>query len=100
MVGANLVLSFNETVKAGSGNVVIHRASDGNAAATMAIGDASQVSISGAAVTINPTSDLAAGTHYYVTVDSNAIQDLAGNAYAGISSSTVRLHHGGRYGPD
>ena len=33
--------------------------------------------------------DLAAGTHYYVTVDANAIQDLAGNAYAGISSSTA-----------
>src|SRR5262249_18728161 len=89
LVAANLVLSFNESVKAGIGNIVIRRASDASAVATIAITDASQVSISGAAVTINPTNDLQAGTHYYVTVDAGAIQDLAGNPYAGISSNTA-----------
>src|SRR5262249_3668242 len=72
-----------------SGSVVIHRASDGAAVATIAITDASQIGISGASVTINPASDLAANTHYYVTVDSGAVQDLAGNPYAGISSATA-----------
>src|SRR5262249_12552282 len=44
---------------------------------------------SGSAVTVNPANDLLAGTQYYVTVDSGAIQDIAGNAYAGISSATA-----------
>jgi methionine-rich copper-binding protein CopC len=87
-VGANLVLTFSESVKAGSGNVVIHNALDGSVVATIAISDASQVSFAGAALTINPTSDLALGTHYYVTMASGVVQDLAGNAYAGLSANT------------
>src|SRR5258708_10135872 len=87
-VGANLVVTFSESVKAGSGNVVIHNALDGSAVATIAITDASQVSFSGSVLTINPTSDLAAGMHYYVTMASGVVQDLAGNAYAGLSSAT------------
>src|SRR5258706_221024 len=87
-VSANLVLTFSENVKAGSGNVVIHNAADGSAVATIAITDASQVSFAGATLTINPTSDLVAGTHYYVTMASGVVQDLAGNAYAGLSAAT------------
>ena len=87
-VGANLVLTFSESVKAGTGNVVIHNAADGSIVATIAITDASQVSFSGSTLTINPTSDLAPGTHYYVTMASGVVQDLAGNAYAGLSAAT------------
>ena len=87
-VGANLVLTFSENVKAGSGNLVIHNAADGSVVATIAITDASQVSFSGSTLTINPTSDLAPGTHYYVTLASGVVQDLAGNAYAGLSAAT------------
>src|SRR6266436_9167205 len=65
-VSANIVLTFSESVKAGSGNLIIHNAADGSAVATIAITDASQVSFAGSVLTINPTSDLAAGTHYYV----------------------------------
>src|SRR6266852_5639162 len=87
-VSANLVLTFSESVKAGLGNVVIHNALDGSAVATIAISDASQVSFAGSVLTINPTSDLVAGTHYYVTMASGVVQDLAGNAYAGLSAAT------------
>ncbi len=87
-VSANLVLTFSESVKAGSGNVVIHNAADGSVIATIAITDASQVSFAGSTLTINPTSDLAAGTHYYVTMASGVVQDLAGNAYAGLLAAT------------
>src|SRR5258707_714150 len=73
---------------AGSGNVVIHNAADGSAVATIAITDASQVGFSGSNLTINPTSDLAPGTHYYVTLASGVVQDLAGNAYAGLTAAT------------
>ena len=87
-VASNLVLTFSENVMAGSGNLVIHKASDGSIVATIAITDASQVSFAGSVLTINPTSDLAAGTHYYVTLASGVVQDLAGNAFAGLSAAT------------
>ena len=87
-VGANLVLTFNESVKAGVGNLVIHNAADGSTVASIAITDASQVSFAGSTLTINPTSDLAPGAHYYVTMASGVVQDLAGNAYAGLSAAT------------
>ncbi len=87
-VGANLVLTFSEAVKAGSGNIVLHNSSDGSTVANIAVGDSSQVSFSGSTLTINPASDLAPGTHYYVTINSGAIQDLAGNVFAGISAGT------------
>src|SRR6195256_2599506 len=87
-VSANLVLTFSENVKAGSGNLVIHNAAGGSVVATIAITDASQVSFAGSTLTINPTSDLAAGTHYYVTMASGVVLDIAGNAYAGLSAAT------------
>src|SRR5258705_517631 len=87
-VSANLVLTFSESIKAGSGAVVIHNAADGSIVATIAITDTSQASFSGSTLTINPASDLLPGTHYYVTLASGVVQDLAGNAYAGLSAAT------------
>src|SRR5258706_458290 len=84
-VSANLVLTFSESIKAGSGHVCIHDAAHGSVVATIAITDASQVSFAGSTLTINPTSDLAPGTHYYVMMASSVVQDLASNAYAGLS---------------
>ncbi|WP_051603115.1 Ig-like domain-containing protein [Simplicispira psychrophila] len=87
-VGANLVLTFSENVKVGSGNIVIKQVSDNSVVATMAVGDA-QVSIANNVITINPTADLAAGTAYYVEIAATAFTDLAGNAYAGIGGNTA-----------
>ena len=39
-------------------------------------------------MTINPTSDLAAGSGYYVSVASGVIQDIVGNGYSGFTDST------------
>ena len=51
-IGANFVLSFNETVKAGTGNFVVKSGS--TTVATIAVTDTSQVTFSGSTVTINP----------------------------------------------
>jgi len=67
---------------------VIHNAADGSTVATIAVTDASQVSFAGSVLTINPISDLAPGTHYYLTMASGVVRDLAGNAYAGLSTAT------------
>lgn len=87
-VGSNIVLTFSEAVKAGSGNIVIAN-STGTDTRTISITDASQVSISGSTVTINPSQDLAANTAYSVQMASGVIKDATGNAYAGISSSAT-----------
>ena len=86
-VGANIVLNFNETVRAGTGNIVIYNAS-GTAVRTIAATDP-QVSYLNSQVTINPTSDLAAGTSYYVQIAPGAIRDAAGNSYLGITNATT-----------
>lgn len=86
--GANLVLTFNEPVAAGSGNLLIYNA-EGTIARTISVADVSQVSINGTTVTVNPASDLAAGNSYYVNIAPGALKDLAGNAYAGLSGSAA-----------
>ena len=87
-VGANLVMNFNETVRAGSGNIQIFN-SNGTIARTIAVTDTSQVTFSGNTVTINPTADLARGAGYYVNMASGVIRDTAGNNFAGISNATA-----------
>lgn len=86
--GGNLVLTFSEVVQAGTGNIVIFNA-DGTVARTIAVSDASQVSFTGATVTINPAQDLAPGGAYYVNLASGVVRDALGNAFAGISGATI-----------
>ncbi|MBK7062557.1 MAG: Ig-like domain-containing protein [Rubrivivax sp.] len=86
--GANLVLRFNEGIKAGSGNITLFN-SDGSVLGSIAAGDTSQVRFDGNSVTIDPALTLGAGRSYFVQVGSGAFTDLAGNAFAGIAGSTA-----------
>jgi methionine-rich copper-binding protein CopC len=88
---ANLMLNFSENVVAGEGLVLLK-----NSAGTLieqfdvTSGEGSlngSLSITGAAVTIDPHADLAYGTSYYLQVGSLAFKDGAGNAFAGISDA-------------
>ena len=81
---ADIILTFSETVVAGSGNIVISNGSDTR---TIAVTDL-QVTIAGNVVTINPTSELLIGSTYNIQIAAGAFLDGAGNAYAGISSAT------------
>jgi methionine-rich copper-binding protein CopC len=83
---SNLVMLFNETVTAGSGNIVIRNGSA--VVATIAAGDTSRVTINGSTVTINPSADLPANADLHVTVDAGALRDSAGNGFAGITTAT------------
>jgi VCBS repeat-containing protein len=85
-VGSNIVLTFDEAVQAGTGNIVI---SNGTDIRTIDITDSSQVTITDNIVTINPTDDLYTASHYHVQLASGVINDIAGNAYAGISDTTT-----------
>ena len=89
VTGANLTLTFSEDVLAGSGHITLVNESNSSLNKVIDITDSSQVSISGNTVTVNPTTDLAAGANYHVQIDSSALHDTAGNDYAGISTSTA-----------
>uniref|UniRef100_UPI0034DE10C4 Ig-like domain-containing protein n=1 Tax=Candidatus Thiodubiliella endoseptemdiera TaxID=2738886 RepID=UPI0034DE10C4 len=81
---SNLVIDFSENIKAGTGNIVIHKASDNTIVETIAI-DNSKISIANDKLTINPTADLTEGT-YYIKMASGVITDMAGNVFAGITN--------------
>jgi len=84
----DLVLYFDETVVAGSGDIVISNGSDTR---TIAINDASQVMFNEEyrAVTINPAADLIPNTKYNVTIANGVVRDAAGNLFSGISDQTT-----------
>ena len=82
-VDANVVVQFNEAVKAGTGSLSVTKT--GSAATTIAASDA-QVSFVGSQMIINPSSDLAASTTYSVSVPAGFVLDMAGNATSAASS--------------
>ncbi|CAN5130424.1 hypothetical protein BH10PSE17_BH10PSE17_11240 [soil metagenome] len=84
--GAQVTLTFNEAVVAGTGNFVISNGSDTR---TIAVGDATQVSFSGSSVVIKPTTALAAASTYSVVAAAGVLKDAAGNAFAGIAASAL-----------
>ena len=86
-VGSNIVLTFDENVQAGTGNISIRRSDNNNLFEAIDV-TSGQVSITGGVVTINPASNLLAATQYYVQVDATAIQDTSANSYAGIADTT------------
>lgn len=84
----NIVLTFSESVTAGTGNIVITNATDATDTRTISVSDA-QVTFSGSTVTINPTADLKTGANYNVTIASGVIKDAIGNVFTGITNSTT-----------
>ena len=80
----NIILTFNENVTAGTGNIVLKQG--GSTIST-------SFSCSGTTCTINPSSDLSnLGLTYNVEIDSTAIKDTAGNYFAGFSGTTYQIN--------
>jgi uncharacterized protein len=85
----NITLTFNEPVQmvTGGGAIELRRTSDNSLVESFTQADVgTKITVAGATVTLNPTADLSGGTGYYVTVANNAIEDLAGNDFAGFSA--------------
>ena len=85
---ANIVLTFSESVTAGTGNISIIRVSDGAVIHTIQANGA-QVSGSGTTWTIDPPSDLAQGTAYAVRIDSKSFVNTDGKTFKGILNNSV-----------
>jgi Ca2+-binding RTX toxin-like protein len=84
-----LLLAFDEDVQPGTGNVVIHNASDGSVFESIPIADTSRIHFSTNNFTVDPNPDFVRASSYYVTVDATAVHDLSGNDFAGISSAST-----------
>ncbi len=86
-VGSDIVLTFSEAVQKGSGAIELHSGSaSGALVASYDVASSSNITVSGSILTINPTSDLTIGTHYFVKLAAGSIKDLAGNSYAGTTA--------------
>lgn len=85
-VDGDIVLQFSEAVQAGSGAITISNGSDTR---VIDATDASQVSINGNQVTIDPSLDLNPLSNYSVRIENTAFTDAGGNAYAGIGNTTA-----------
>ncbi|CAN5252668.1 hypothetical protein BH10PSE16_BH10PSE16_34490 [soil metagenome] len=89
-LGSNLYLHFNQEVTAGTGSIVISNGAGDTR--SIAIGDTSQITLSGQTVTVNPTDDLVAGTTYSVTFPAGTLKDAKGNAAPAVTdASTLRF---------
>lgn len=84
---ANLVITFDENIFKGTGNILIKKTSNDSIIQTIDV-STGQVGISGNVVTINP-SNLNAETGYYVIIASGVFMDLAENDWVGISVKTT-----------
>ncbi len=85
-VNSDLVLTFSENVKKGSGEIMIMSTSD-----TMRINvesDAVTIGKDMRVVTINPPDDLEADENYTVTLARGIFTDLLGNEYMGTSDAS------------
>lgn len=82
----DLVIVFNETVKAETGDIKIVRFSDKVVVESIRVGEASKVVMGGATVTIRRSVVLAANTRYSIQIDPGAFKAVADNKSFGIES--------------
>jgi outer membrane protein OmpA-like peptidoglycan-associated protein/methionine-rich copper-binding protein CopC len=88
-VTSDITLNFSEDVVATSNKIIkVRKTSDDSTIEEVSVSDATKVIVAGALVTINPSTDFIFGESLYITIDSGAFEDQAGNPYAGITSST------------
>jgi uncharacterized protein YjiK len=86
-LGTHLYLSFNQTIVAGTGNFVLNN--NAGDTRTISVTDATQVTVNGKTVTINPTTDLLAGSTYTVTYAAGVLKDSLGNSAPAVSGSSI-----------
>lgn len=86
----NLVVTFNENVQAGAGSVTFYKFNGitWSLAQTIDV-NSTAVTFNNNQMIINPPEDLDFNTVYAVNISAGAVQDLAGNLYAGITDTTT-----------
>ncbi|NYT82833.1 lamin tail domain-containing protein [Alcaligenaceae bacterium] len=81
---ADLVLKFDESVKRGTGDIVLK--SGGTVIQTFSVAESNAITFDYNIVTINPTADLIAGQSYVLEFAASAIVDSSNQAWASAAS--------------
>ena len=81
-VDSNIVITFTEAIQRGAGILVL-KTGAGPTVETFDAATSSRLSIVGSTLTIDPTSPLANGTQYVLTLAAGTIEDLTGNGSTG-----------------
>ncbi|MBJ7380820.1 MAG: Ig-like domain-containing protein, partial [Polynucleobacter sp.] len=92
---SNVTLTFSENIYAGSGTITIKNSS-GSTFATFDVANATtttnpsngNIGISGNSIYLNPNNSFSNNTTYYISIASTAVEDAAGNPYAGIVTTS------------
>ena len=84
-IGSNLVLTFSEAIVKGIGTLVL-KTSAGTVVESFNVATSSSVTVSGSTLTVNPTNDFAYSTGYRLEIPAGAVEDTAGNSYAGTTT--------------
>ncbi|NJR43743.1 MAG: Ig-like domain-containing protein [Akkermansiaceae bacterium] len=87
-VSATPSIVLSEPVQKGTGNILIKRSSDDSVFESIAV-SSSQVVVATNTVTIDPAVDFANSTGYYMEIPAGAIEDIAGNDYAGLTGNAA-----------
>lgn len=85
--GSNLTATFSEVIALGTGTVTLKNL-DTSSDTVITLPDA-RVTVSGAVLTINPSTDLTPTARYAIRVSATAITDISGNLFTGISDDTT-----------
>jgi hypothetical protein len=83
-IATHLVVTFDDNLVPGSGNIVIKDLVDGSTTRTISISDNSQVTLSGRVLTIIPATPLAAGRSYAVQIAPGAVKNSSNLPFTGI----------------
>lgn len=82
-VDANLVLTFNEPVSKGVGNIELRLGSAyGTLVESFNMASSNKLTLSGNVLTIDPTANLLNGNAYVLVLPNGVVRDLSGNALA------------------
>lgn len=85
-LSGNLIITFSQSVVAGSGNVVIRRFSDDSIFETIAANSGQVTGTNSNTITINPAVNFASNTAYYVVIGDDAFENGSGGFFGGIAS--------------
>lgn len=89
-VNANIEIVFSEPISIATGNIYIKKVISGSGTTVEQIPiNGSRVTVSGSTLTINPDANFESQSEYAIGIDSTAVLDLAGNAFAGLSDLTT-----------
>ena len=86
-VAGNLVITFDEPISSNTGSITLNNLTD-SIQTVISVNDP-QIIISGATLTINPSTNLIPAKSYAVSIDTTALEDLIGNPFAGITDNST-----------